>query len=289
MDLLMGTPLSDHFHLQADADNGGGFDGGQVTEETPPVEETPVDTGQAAAEEQSDPFFSYAFEDGEERKFTSPDELKGFIRDGVLRHSDYTKKTQSVAEERKKLEADRQRYDAEYSQMLQMKQEHDKIQQYLSKLPPQAYQALKQQIAQAQQGNQKGDPRVDKLMEEFEADKKARQEREQAETERQQREAAFSELEKQYQDFNRDEVLQLAKALEEAPPGGQMRALMELLYHANRGKKTPAQIERDMAQNFARKKNLKTPISGGGKPPSNPGSAQYNNTDEALQAALSEL
>ena len=43
--------------------------------------------GQGAS---SSPFYSYKFDDGEESKFASKEELDTFFRGGVLRHRDYT-------------------------------------------------------------------------------------------------------------------------------------------------------------------------------------------------------
>jgi len=262
-----------------DGANNGEMPEGQVSEES--IEDSSVIEEQPT--EQPESFFVYKDDDGNEQTFKSQDELREYIRSGTLRHADYTKKTQSVAEQRKALEAERQKYDVEYTTFLQQKQEYDKIEKYLKSLPPDVYNRLKQEInSQPKQQQQEfKDPRLDKLLEQQEMEKKQREEQVA-------REQAIKSLKNVYQDFNEDEIMKEVNRLQEIAPGDSVRAFLELVYYARKGKETPAQIERKTAELLERKSRIATPIGATSSTPSK-GLKQFSNLDEAAEAAYNDL
>ena len=58
------------------------------------------DSGMEQPEAQ-EAFFDMSFDDGETVSFRDKDELAKWVKDSALRQKDYTKKTQSVAEQRR--------------------------------------------------------------------------------------------------------------------------------------------------------------------------------------------
>ena len=68
----------------------------------------------------------------------------------------------------------------------------------------------------------------------------------------------------------------------------QMRAFMELLYFAGKGKLTPAEMERKTAELLERKKTVTTPMGSTNSTP-NKGSKGYKNLKEAQAAAHKEF
>lgn len=243
-----------------------------------------VDTGQgeitAPEEGQAEPLYQYHFEDEDEpRIFATKDELDKFFRDHALRHRDYTKKTQSVAEQRKAIERERQKFDTEYQSFLQAKSRIDKYQEFLKQNPH-----VEKQLAQLmKQPRPQGDPRYDELKKELDSFKQERETEKQRQEREQAKEKAFELMSGRYQDFNRKEVEAMLEEFRETPPGGEAERLIELLYYANKGRKSPAQIEQEVAQRAEREKSAHTPMSpgkaGSGEPKT------FSSIEEAWEAA----
>lgn len=250
-------------------------DEGQVSTGQGP-EMAPEETGQA-----EEPLLEYHFEgDDEPTRFQSADELKSFIRDGTLRHSDYTKKTQSVADERKKLESERDRFNNEYNEFLQSRGQIQKYNEFLNK-NPQLKQQLSRMVAQPQGGQ---DPRVDELKEQFESLQKERDSEKKRQESDQAREKAFEALGKRFPDFNRKEVEALLGEFQQMPPGGEAEKMAELLHYANRGKKTPAQIEQEVASREEKAQGAHAPMTPG-KQPGGGKKKEFSSIEEARAAA----
>lgn len=268
------TPLGDHMSPEESSDNTNGILEGQVSEE---VTDPSVDDGQSGGTESF-----YVYKDGDtEQSFKDAKELSDYIRSGTLRHADYTQKTQSLAEQRKAYEAEKARYDAEYTTFLQRRQEYDKIEKYLKSLPPEVYNKLKQGINSQPQQREFKDPRIDQLIKEREEEKQ-RQENEAM------REKAFASLTSTYSDFNKESVMEAVNKFQELAPGDSMRKFLELVYLAEKGKTSPAQIEQKTAELLRRKSTIATPMNSTTSTPTK-GIKQFSSLDDAAEAAYREL
>ena len=269
------SPLERNLYLDIDSDNAGGLGEGQDLSQEEPMD--PVDTGEPIEPE---PFYSYEFDDGEKKAFNTPDELNEYVRGGTLRHKDYTKKTTEVARMREDYETKQAKYDAEYTTFLQQRQEHDLMEKQLQALPPEVYERLKQGIKN-QPNKPQTDPRLDKFLEEQEQTKKQQQEAAM-------RDKAFDSLSRSYKDFDKESIQAMSDQLRELPPGDEMRAFMELLYFARKGKETPAEAERRITTNLERKSGVRPPMGNNVNIPNN-GNKTYANSNEAAEAARLEF
>ncbi len=276
------SPFGWNLYLEEPSDNAGGGSAGQELEPDLPAD--PGDTGEPAA-----PSYFHSYEDTEGNKtdFKDANELNDFIRQGNMRHSDYTRKTQGVAKDRESLQAERAKYDAEYTTFLTSKQENDKIETYLKSLPPEVFTRLKQGI-QGQPKKQARDPEVDQMLKEFKESQKQQESDKAAAAEEAARTKAFADLGKVHSDFDSESVMKIVNDLQKAPQEDQIRAFMEMFYYADKGRSTPAEMERQMAENLERKANTTTPMEHGIKPP-NTGVKTYSSIKEAKKAALEEL
>lgn len=270
------SPLERNLYLNLDSDNMGAVEEGQGSE--------PVESFESEVSEEVEApsyFYSYESDDGNKTDFKDTKELNEYIRSGTLRHGDYTRKTQEVASQRKALEADRAKYDAEFTTFLQQRQEQQKVEEMLKTLPPEVYERLKQGIKSQLRQQELKDPRVDQLLKENEAKQK------QAE-EDSMRTAAIDSLSRSYPDFNKDSVMEAIKQLEEIAPGDHMRAFMELLHFAGKGRTSPAQIEQATVEALKKKQAVTTPMSGTHSTPSR-GKTTFASLDEAAEAAYNNL
>jgi hypothetical protein len=262
--------------------------------------EGPVDDGQAfetsgapeegqGTEVEESPFFTYEHDDGEVYNFKSPDELKSHFRDGLLRHSDYTRKTQELANERKKFEQERERHNAEKTASLQAYSQWSKIDQKY-KSDPAFRQALQEAYRKSQNGNgnldsviqQKLAP-VEKKLSEWERQREKEQRKRQ---EQEEQEKAFSLLEKSIDGFERKAVQDELKRLQQLPPGESTRALFELLHYAMKGRVTPAEMEKQFAERQRRNSQARPPMSPSGASPRS--QKTFKNFREAREAALKD-
>jgi hypothetical protein len=279
------SPDGINLYLEEPSDNAGAVAEGQdsTVDLTEPLDtDEGIDTGEPAG-----PFYSYESDDGTKTDFNDAKELGDFIRQGSLRHADYTRKTQSLAEERKAYEANKAKFDAEYTHFLESKQQNDKIEKYLQSLPPEVFERLKQGI-KGQPRKPARDPEVEKFMKQYEADKQEREAERQRQLDNEERERAFNNLSKVHEDFDRDSVMEMVKSLEEVPEEDRMRTFMEMLYYSQKGRMTPAEIERKMADNLAKKAKTPVPMGHTAKTPDK-GRTSYADLNEARKAAMEEL
>lgn len=269
------SPLERNLYLDIDSDNAGAVvegQGSEAVESTDSVETEEIST--------PEPFYSYKGDDGNETAFKDAEEVNEYIRSGTLRHADYTRKTQDLASQRKTLDADRAKYDAESTTFLQQRQEQSKIENYLKSLPPEVYTRLKEGVRN-QPRQAQTDPRIDKLIK----DEETRQKKADEDSMRQ---AAFDSLGQAYSDFDKDSVMKAVQQLEEIAPGDQMRAFMELLHFAGKGRTSPAQMEQAATEALKRKQSATTPMGNTNSTPSK-GSKRFTSFDEAAEAAHNNL
>ena len=184
------------------------------------------------AETQSN-FHAYKFDDGEEIKFKTPDDLNRYIREGTLRHKDYTKKTQETAELRKQIEKEREQNRSEYQAGLQAYNQWKATDDWL-KQNQRVVEIIRREGGPVPQAQPQQAQIPDELKSELEDLKKWRQEQEQERLGAQ----AMEALSGQYEDFSdyQDAINQMYSAIEEAPEGQEARALYEILYYAAKGK-----------------------------------------------------
>lgn len=250
--------------------------------------QAPAEVGQAEPE-QAEPFFRYKHDDGEEMIFNNQDELSKTFREGLLRHRDYTKKTQELAEQRKAFESEQQQKQAEWAQFLEMKQKYDKYDQFLRQ-NPQIAQELQRRMSGAQ-GQGRVPPELQQQIEELKQWKEEREKRDQEMQNREQRRAAQEKahelLSGRYPDYDRKAVEEMIAQLEQTPPGDEELAYLELLHLAAKGRRTPAELEEQMAERLQKKKNSHSPMPSGQSAPQG-GKRTFKNLDEAAKAALAE-
>src|SRR5512133_3760408 len=86
------------------------------------------------------PFYVYSGPKGEE-KYSSKDELDKFMREHALRQSDYTRKTQELANYRKQFDGERQKLSEDQKAFFEAKKRYDQWDQTL-RTRPDIYQQL---------------------------------------------------------------------------------------------------------------------------------------------------
>jgi antitoxin component HigA of HigAB toxin-antitoxin module len=267
-------------------------DSGQ--DQTPAAPDTSVapESGQGGAEqgqaEASAPehFHRYTHDDGTEHVFKDQDELNRFLRDGILRHSDYTKKTQEVADQRKQLEQLQQQLQQDRSSLTSMSSQYEQFKNFLDKRPD----VVKRIKEEMQQKGQSASipPEIQEKLSKVDEMEKALKEREEAEQDRQAREKAFSRMGQMYPDFDRKVVESEIKRLQEMPPGDEHFTLAELAHFAALGRKKPAELESQIAERLKQKSASPRPMPSGGAAPKGPASTGRN-FDEAARLAKQEL
>ena len=208
-------------------------------------------------------FHEYEWEPGKKEVWRTKDELNQWLRQSGMRHSDYTRKTQQVAEARKLADDQRRSYESKertfnesYSKIMTM----DK---FLKENPQVA-----ERIAADMKGT-RGNSDLERLLgermkpieeklSEYEkekermADEKARNE-------------AYESVAKRYPDFNRANIDDALRRLEEVPEQLRQEYAIELLHLAEKGRLTPGAIERKQAM-VSNKPRSSTPTSAVGIP-----------------------
>ena len=243
--------------------------------------------GDPSPEGESSSFFEWDAPDGSKVNFTKKDELAGYLRDGTLRHQDYTKKTQSLSEERKKFESEREQFMKEQQSGQQRDSTIQKMDAFL-KSRPDVEQYILQQMRSPSAANlqELSKKTVDesvsplqKKLDELENWKKGQETAAQ-------RQHAYEMLQKQYPDFDPEAVQSMIDQYTNLAPGDEMRAMAELIYYAQKGKMSPAELEQQMAENLRKKGSVPSVTSGsrqvGGK-------ATPKTLDEAAALAKQEF
>jgi len=234
--------------------------------------------GQAPA-----PFYSHTWDDGKEDVWNTSDDLKGWMRQSGMRHSDYTRKTQQVADSRKMLDQKIKDYDNKertfnesYSNIMGM----DKF----LKENPQVQERIKREM----QGNL-GNPAVEKLLGEklkpLEEKLSRYEQDEQRRAAEKAREDAYGAVSGRFPDFDRKTIESAIQAFEEVPEQMRLEHFVETLYHAGKGRMTPGEIERKRAMT-ASKPRPATPTATVGIPDTKVGSMS---SEEEMALALQAM
>lgn len=234
---------------------------------------------------QQESFFELDFEDGEKVAFKSKDELAKWAKESALRQKDYTKKTQSVAEQRRQFEAQQSehktRVEKELEAVKQLKEKYDRYEAAFKKRP-QILQQLDRMVSQPaspdeifQRSQGYADEKYKTLESELESLKAERQ-REQLER---QRDDVYSRLGQRYPDFDKEQVNEVLSQLEE----NNLEPLLELAYKASRF--NPEGAEAKVLEKLQRKQGAKISAGGGVPPAKSSGSAD---PDQAYMEAMQD-
>lgn len=244
-------------------------------------------TAPAAPDTQSEPFFSYKYADGREEVYKSKEELAKAYRDSFLRQSDYTRKTQEVAQTKKQIEEERKKFAEEQKQFTSIKQRYDEWDRLL-KSRPDLYSQL-ERVATAPPDpsavfdRSKGyvDEKYTALEEQLK-EMKAAMEKDKTQKEL---DATFAKFKSKYEDFDEGPIMERLELL----AGGETEPLIDALYWATKGQMTPAKeaaIEEKITENLQKKKSAgMVPAKGTGAAPSK---KTYRNPDEAAAAAFAD-
>lgn len=268
------------------------YEGGQVEEyedgpaydeyEGEPEEDVVDDEYEYEYEdEEPEPFFTIEDEKGKAQHFYSPDELKKAFKDFGMMRSDYNRKTQSLAEQRRAFEAER---DRTMREIMQSKERYDRYDKFLRENPHVAQQ-LKRLVDEAGAGGAAGmkqDAMLNQLREELEGKISELSEWKQQQEFTRAQEEVMSRLEGRYDDFDRNEI---GSMLEDLNPN-DLSQVIELLYYAARGKSKGAAIVERMQRSKQARRGDKV-LPGGASPPA--GEKQFSSLEEAKEAALHEL
>lgn len=244
----------------------------------------PIPNSNVAVENTQDqPFYVYKGPKGEEA-YKSKDELDKFMREHALRQSDYTRKTQEVANYRKQFDSERQKFSEEQKAFLEAKKRYDQWDQTL-KTRPDIYQQL-ERLAQSpadpatvfDRSREYADSKTQELAARLEAIEKEREE----ERTNREMEEVFGKMKEKYEDFDQDTILEWLDTLKD----GKTEPLIEALYHANKGRTSPLETEKKVVEKLQKKQSAGiTPGKGvapGGKP-------NFKNFDDAAQSALRDM
>ena len=212
--------------------------------------------GTDTQEGQVSPFYTY-----ESQSFKDQNELTDYIKKGTMMHSDYTKKTQSLSEERRRHENEKSewfRKQADWDDKIKLYKQADE----LFKANPQAFKTVQQMIRQGASGTDVQEL-VKKTIEETVGPKlnefEEYQKREKAKAER---DRYFGELKGKYPDFDDKPVQELYDSL--MSPDANMGTLAELLYFAQKGKGiNPAQAQKEVLDNLKKKEGSGIPSARG--------------------------
>lgn len=221
---------------------------------TEPVgtEEAPVGEPTDAGVAEEAPFFEFEHPESKEKlTFKNKGELADHLRHSSMFRSDYEKQVSKVSERAKYLEDQIKRY--EQQQQALMESPAMKYHKFLQERPDVA-----ERLAKELKGSQPK-PDLDKVLEEklkpFQSKIQEYERIEQERREEAQRQKAIARLKERYGDVDEGIFQQEINRLRGVPDQDREYALMELLYHANRGRMSPAELERKAAQSATKKRN----------------------------------
>jgi hypothetical protein len=229
----------------------GDLEGTPVTPEQ--AAEAPPDGGQA--------FFSYTSDfDKKPYSFGSADELVKHLKtvdsDRMMR-SDYTKKTQEIAEQRKQHEAERLRFDndraAHFKAVKEAEETIERARKYgnFLKANPTLRQKFEEELGRGMGPENISDivqKTIDEKLKPIEEEREQERQRKAVEEERS---AAIKNLKARFEDFDEEKIAEDFKNLAE---NNNIEYLLEILYHSGKGRIPKEEIEKQMADGMAKKK-----------------------------------
>ena len=241
------------------------------------ADETSIDVGG------DDAFHSYTGDDGKTQSWKTPDELNGFLKQSGMFQSDYTKKTQSLADERRKFAEEQSAFKKSQEDWTKGdKAKYDRYNEVLSTRPQ-----IQRMLADAV-NKPAGPDEIFERSQSYADEKSTALEQRIAAIERQgeeakleqQRDQAFSELETEIPGFDRNTVMNALKTLDAGDP----KSLMAMIFKAQ--KYNPVELQQQVEQKIAAKAGAKMVPGGGGPAPKSKGSTDPRRAkEEAMQEA----
>jgi len=238
-----------------------------------PGQATPAPTGDVG---QAEPFFTSG-----EDVFNTREDLERAWKDSYQRRDDYTRKTQAVAQLRKTYEQRQKEFEQRQKEFEEKQKEYEKYDRMLQTRPD-VYQKLRQALNQPPDANvafQRAESLVNDKTGELEQRLKEFEEWKQQQELEREKQNVFQQLSQELPDFNPETIEERLARLQNASFGD----LARLLYHADRGEKSPLQVEQEITDKLKKKGGVKTASPQGGKPPEGQG---FKSLDEARHAAL---
>lgn len=236
-------------------------DASEVNEGVQNIEDVSIDDVQVDQPEETAeqaPFLEVDLGD-EKLSFNSQDEIAKHVREGTLRQSDYTKKTQEVAEQRKAMEEKERQLEQQLSAFLEQKGQYDKIDGFFKKRPdvrdyilqnmrqPDPHKQADYLKKYAEEQTTSVKKELDELKQQIEAEKRAKQYE-------QQRKEVFGELSGQFEDFNEEAIskqLEEIQGYQSLPEKEALRNFAQVLYYASKGRTSPIEQEEKQARRVA--------------------------------------
>ena len=229
------------------------------------------DSGQGAAPAgagQAGSSGSAFFTSPDGKAYATKDELANDWKESYLRREDYSRKTMTLADERKKHEKEREDFKKEQERVGALKDEYGKFDKMVRSRPD-VYAEMKQRLQRgpsvdtfAQSLEQQIEEKYGGKFKEFEDYMKNQQ----AQTER---DRAFKTVKDKYADVDEDLVMNMLDEIS----SGDFSTLVEALHWATKGRSlNPATVAKKVAQHVAGNRGVGLP-SGSGQPISDRDSA----------------
>lgn len=230
----------------------------------------------------SEPYFQFSQPDGNVESFATKDDLERAWKDSYLRHSDYTRKTQSLSEERKKFDKDFEDYKDEQRAFRKTKEQYDEWDK-LIKTRPDIYKQLSNMSKTAPNAStmyERATGYADEKTSAVEKRLESLEEQLMQANSKKEIDSIFSKMEGQFKDFDRDKIREYLEHLST----GETEPLVEMAYWATKGRTDPLAMEQKIAENFQKKKSSGL-MPSGGVPSKGTG---YNSLEEGKEAALKD-
>jgi vacuolar-type H+-ATPase subunit I/STV1 len=253
-----------------------------VQDATPVTEQgvaAPVtDAGQAA-------FYEFVKPDGSKESYSTKEELDKAYRDSFLRQSDYTRKTQTVAQMQKAIK-DREAKLEKMQEELERKSKEFQDYDRLVSSRPDLYKYLQTQLTRPaspdvayERAQKYSDEKYETLQKDLEEIKSQMLEQQLAK----QRDGLYESLSKEYPDFDRAKADEILEQL----GSGDLATIVRVAHHAARGMASPAKVEEKLARAAKEKEAGKLLPSGGSPPSASP--PKGKNLNELAEIAHREL
>jgi hypothetical protein len=225
------------------------------------VDTAPVDAGQADLGSDNGQV-EQTFHTYEDQVFKTPDELNEYLKSGTMRQKDYTQKTQSLAEERRKHENEKAlwlRQQSDFDEKIKFYKDVDNF----FKDHPKAFGEVQKMVNRGASGSdireivkQAIDEQVGPKLNEVEEYRK----REMAKAEKAK---YYEDLKKRYPDFDEQGVSTAYDELMTSPEAN-LGTLLEHIHFALKGRGTdPAKIQRETLDNLEKKSKAGIPSTKG--------------------------
>jgi len=251
-------------------------------------------TPEPAPQGQVESFMSFSA-NGQDHDFKTRDEAEKYYTDSTLRHDDYTKKTQVLADKTRAHEQREKDLESQLSSFMTMKSEYDKYSQFLQQRPD-VLARIKSEMKDPRLNMDHVEQRVIEqnkgIQEEFKALKDKMEADEQARSSEANRQSAYKNLGGKYQDFDQESINQMIAEIESfssLPPEQAMQNFAEILYHAQKGRSTPEQIAERMQRAETKNHSKTVPMGPNTKQGVTAGASQATDFDEIAAIAKKEM